>query len=90
MAEGLRISCDDCVMQNTDACADCVVTFICGRDPHDAVIIDADEERAVRMLARNGLMPELRHAPAPTPALRVVPGGAGGGGAAGVSEASGA
>ena len=63
MAEGLRINCDDCVMQATDACEDCVVTFICGRDPDDAVIIDAAEERAVRMLARNGLVPELRHSP---------------------------
>jgi len=63
MAEGLRISCDDCVMQATDACEDCVVTFICGRDPDDAVIIDAAEARAVRMLARNGLVPDLRHTP---------------------------
>lgn len=63
MAEGLRISCDDCVMRDTDACGDCVVTFICGRDPDDAVIIDAAEARAVRMLARGGLVPELRHTP---------------------------
>lgn len=63
MAEGMRISCDDCVMQATDACEDCVVTFICGREPDDAVIIDAAEARAVRMLARNGLVPELRHSP---------------------------
>ena len=71
MAEGMRISCDDCVMQASDACEDCVVTFICGRDPDDAVIIDAAEERAVRMLARNGLVPELRHelrhTPSPAP-----------------------
>ncbi len=65
MAEGMRISCDDCVMQATDACDDCVVTFICGREPDDAVIIDAAEARAVRMLARNGLVPGLRHSPGP-------------------------
>jgi hypothetical protein len=61
MREALKISCDDCVMQHTDACGDCVVTFICNREPDDAVIIDADEERAVRLLIRNGLVPELRH-----------------------------
>ena len=57
----LSISCDDCVARETDACADCVVTFICGRDPADAVIIDAGEARAVRLLAGAGLVPELRH-----------------------------
>jgi hypothetical protein len=49
-------------MQGTDACGDCIVTFICNREPDDAVIIDAAEERAVRMLIRNGLVPDLRHA----------------------------
>ncbi|MEA2716009.1 MAG: hypothetical protein QOI99_326, partial [Actinomycetota bacterium] len=32
----MEISCDDCVMQGTSACDDCVVTFICGREPHEA------------------------------------------------------
>ena len=64
MTDPIRISCDDCVMQDTDACSDCIVTFICSRDPDDAVIIDAAEERAVRMLIRGGLVPELRHRPA--------------------------
>jgi hypothetical protein len=57
----LTISCDDCRMQDTDACADCVVTFICGREPEDAIVIDAVEERAVRLLGRAGLVPLLRH-----------------------------
>ncbi len=57
----MEISCDDCVMQDTPACEDCVVTFICGRQPDDAVVIDAEEERAVRLLARAGLVPDLRH-----------------------------
>lgn len=57
----MRIDCDDCRMQHTDVCADCVVTFIVGREPGDAVIIDVEEERAVRLLARAGLVPELRH-----------------------------
>ena len=61
MTEGLTIDCGDCRFQNTDACADCVVTFICGREPDDALIIDASEARAVRLLAGAGLLPELRH-----------------------------
>jgi hypothetical protein len=48
-------------MQHTSACDDCVVTFIIGREPGDALVIDADEERAVRLLANAGLLPELRH-----------------------------
>lgn len=60
----LRIDCDDCVMQHSDACTDCVVTFICGREPGDALIIDAGEERAVRLLIKGGLVPGLRHEPA--------------------------
>ena len=64
MLEPRIISCDDCRMKDTSACADCIVTFICDREPGDAVIIDADEARAVRLLARSGLVPTLRHAPA--------------------------
>jgi hypothetical protein len=55
------IDCHDCRMQHTAACADCVVSFIVGREPGDAVVIDVAEARAVRVLARAGLVPELRH-----------------------------
>lgn len=58
----LVISCDECAMQHSQHCEDCVVTFLC-REPAGAVVIDADEERAVRMLARAGLVPRLRHRP---------------------------
>jgi hypothetical protein len=61
MADPLTISCGDCVMQHTSHCDDCVVTFICDREPDDAVVIDADEERAVRLLIGAGLVPKLRH-----------------------------
>jgi hypothetical protein len=60
----MRIDCDDCRMQHTEACADCVVTYIVGREPGDAVVIDVAEARAVRLLARAGLVPDLRHEPA--------------------------
>ncbi len=61
MPMNITISCGDCRLQGTDACADCVVTFICGREPDEAVIIDAEEERAVRLLGQAGLVPRLRH-----------------------------
>jgi hypothetical protein len=38
-----------------------VVTFICDREPDDAVIVDVAEIRAIRMLGRSGLVPPLRH-----------------------------
>ena len=60
-APGLRIACDDCAMQHTDACADCVVTYIRTRDVHDAVVVDVAEARALRLLSKAGLVPELRH-----------------------------
>jgi hypothetical protein len=57
----MRIDCDECVMAGTNACDDCVVTFLVGRRPGEAVVIDATEQRAVRLLADAGLVPELRH-----------------------------
>ncbi len=56
----LRIDCDDCTMQHTDRCDDCVVTFICNREPGDALVIDAAEARAVRLLSDAGLVPALK------------------------------
>jgi hypothetical protein len=58
---GLVIECDRCVLQATDACDDCVVTFLLGREPDDAVVIDADEARAMRILGQAGLVPTLRY-----------------------------
>jgi hypothetical protein len=57
----LTIDCDECSLQGTDACDDCVVTFLCGRLPHEAVVIDVAEVRAVRLLASAGMVPMLRH-----------------------------
>jgi hypothetical protein len=57
----LTIDCDDCVMQHTETCADCVVTFLCSREPDEAVVIEVGEVRALRLLADSGLTPPLRH-----------------------------
>ena len=59
--DGLVISCDDCAMQHTSTCDDCMVSFILNREPGDAIVIDADEVRALRMLTRVGLVPKPRH-----------------------------
>ena len=42
-------------------CDDCVVSFIVGRQPDDAIVVDADEARAVRLLEQAGLVPGVRH-----------------------------
>jgi hypothetical protein len=55
------IDCDECALQHTDACGDCLVSFICGREAGEAVVIHVGEARAVRSLARAGLVPALRH-----------------------------
>jgi len=57
----VRIDCAECVMVGTAACDDCVVSFILNRQPGDAVVVDADEERALRALGEHGLVPRLRH-----------------------------
>jgi hypothetical protein len=57
----LSIDCDDCRMQGTATCEDCMVTALCARTEGQAVIIDVAEARAVRLLQRAGLVPPLRH-----------------------------
>ena len=90
----LTIDCDGCIMQGTDACTDCVVTFICTKDPDDAVVFDVNEERALRLLGRSGLVPPLRYQEAAMERsavrLEVVVGQAVGGRAARVPLPSGA
>ncbi len=54
------IDCEECVMNGTSACDDCMVTFLVGRDRGEAVVFDADEERDLRLLQREGLVPKLR------------------------------
>ncbi|HEX9993797.1 MAG TPA: hypothetical protein VGB14_12785 [Acidimicrobiales bacterium] len=56
-----RIDCDECVMQHTPTCEECVVTFLCAREPDEAVILHVAEAQALRVLGRGGLAPHLRH-----------------------------
>jgi hypothetical protein len=62
MSETLTIDCDECTLRATDACDDCVVTFLFGTERGSAVVIDMAEARAVRLLGDAGLVPALRHA----------------------------
>ena len=67
---GLTISCDECSLQCTDACDDCVVTFVLRADDEstsptagvgaDGLVLDIDEARVVQLMSRAGLVPELR------------------------------
>ncbi len=57
----LTIDCDRCRARATEACEDCVVSFICDRSPDDALVLDLAEERALRLLSRPGLVPPLRY-----------------------------
>jgi len=55
------VDCAECAHRHTSVCDDCVVSFIVGREPEDAVVVDADEARVVRLLERAGLVPAMRH-----------------------------
>ena len=64
------ISCSDCSRQNSTACVDCVVTFVCG----SFVNLGPDEARALALFQSVGLVPPSQHAPAPqhAPAFSVA------------------
>lgn len=57
----LVLDCDTCEMRGTAACDDCVVSFLVDRP--DRVELDGAEVRALRSLARGGLVPEVRYRP---------------------------
>ena len=50
-------------MKQTQACDDCVVSFIVRREPGEAVVVDVAEQRALRALHEGGLAPAIRHRP---------------------------
>jgi hypothetical protein len=64
---GITISCDDCRMQCTSACDDCVVSFLLRDDEaneteqHAPLVLDLDQIRVVRLLGRAGLVPDLKY-----------------------------
>lgn len=56
----VTISCDDCALRASTSCTGCLVSFVLDREPGDAVILDAEEARAVRVLQRAGLVAPSR------------------------------
>jgi hypothetical protein len=62
---GITISCDDCRMQCTSACDDCVVSFLLRDDEteteHVPLMLDLDQIRVVRLLGKAGLVPDLKY-----------------------------
>lgn len=57
----VTIDCQTCELRHTTACGDCVVSVVCDRGPGCAIVVDVAEARAIRLLGRGGLVPELRH-----------------------------
>ena len=58
--EPVSISCDDCSMRCSSACDDCVVTFLLDDGSEEALVLDLDQARVVRLLAKAGLVPDLK------------------------------
>ena len=57
----LSIECEACVMRHSDHCSDCIVSVLHDPSPRRVpLVVDADEERALRELAKAGLIPEIR------------------------------
>jgi hypothetical protein len=59
----LSISCDDCSMQCSAACSDCVVTFLLRDDAvePDTLVLSLEQARVVRMFGSAGLVPDLKY-----------------------------
>ena len=60
---GITISCDECSMQCTSACDDCVVTYLLREEPEieqEPLVLDLDQVRVVRLLGKAGLVPDLK------------------------------
>jgi hypothetical protein len=55
----MRIDCDECVMQHTHACDDCIVTAILGVEERQVDLADV-ESIALRNLADGGVVSPLR------------------------------
>jgi hypothetical protein len=55
----VKISCDECMMQHSTACNDCVVTYLL-RESEGPVDIGSDEAEALGRMASVGLLPPLR------------------------------
>jgi hypothetical protein len=55
----MRIDCDECLMQHTATCDDCVVGHLL-QDALGPIEVDREQEAALVALAEVGLVPRLR------------------------------
>lgn len=55
----MRIDCDECAMQHTSTCDDCVVTVLL-RESAGPLELDTAESVALSAMADAGLVPRLR------------------------------
>ena len=58
----MLIDCNQCIMQDTNACDDCVMSFLL-HDPTLPLAVADDCAGALAALADGGLVPELRLVP---------------------------
>lgn len=58
----MLIDCNDCAMQGTDACGDCVVSFLLN-DMAGPIEFDDEQAEAIELLADAGLVAPLRLVP---------------------------
>jgi hypothetical protein len=56
----LVIDCQTCVVRLTDACSDCLVTFLYDTPVDTPVVVEPSEARVLRLLTDEGLVPKLR------------------------------
>ena len=62
----LLIDCNDCVLHDSAAFADCVATFLCRTDATSPGVVDLAGRRAIKLFDTAGLWPPLRHRPGTT------------------------
>lgn len=70
----MLIDCSSCAMQHTAHCKDCVVSVLVEPRPRSAaVVVDDDQEDAMRTLAQAGLIPQIRMRPRAGPGAGADP-----------------
>ena len=57
------IDCDMCALRHSDACDDCVVSYLVDHDPATPVVFGPQEQQAVELLADAGLIPRSKFEP---------------------------
>ncbi len=59
----LVIDCQTCVARMSEACGDCIVTFLCDATGAEPVVVNQPDARVLRLLHDGGLIPGNRHQP---------------------------